>query len=110
MHSAKIDLRKHPIDYRWGSYAANAEGRQVEWLTPHGEYLALGADETRRLEAYRGLFATDLDAELLREIRTSTHGGYAIGSERFREQIEHALDQRATPRGRGRPSTVATGR
>jgi len=76
----------------------------VEWLTPHGEYLALGSDESKRLAAYRGLFATDLDTELMREIRTSTHGGYAIGGSRFREEIETALRQRATPRGAGRPA------
>ena len=47
--------------------------------------------EERRRKAYRGLFRTDLDSELLREFRTSPHGGYAIGNKRFREQIEHAL-------------------
>ena len=83
--------------------STNAAGQSVAWLTPHGEYLALGAEESKRLAAYRGLFATDLDAELLREIRTSTHGGYAIGDSRFREEIEHTLNRRATPRGPGRP-------
>jgi hypothetical protein len=39
----------------------------------------------------------------LREIRVSTHGGYAIGSSRFREDIESALKLRATPRAPGRP-------
>lgn len=52
----------------------------------------------------RALFAAGLDHELLREIRSSTHGGYAIGDARFREQLEHALQQRATPRGPGRPA------
>ncbi|HEV8646027.1 MAG TPA: hypothetical protein VGR01_10710 [Burkholderiales bacterium] len=80
------------------SYAANATGKKIEWLTPHGEYLALSSDESKRLAAYRGLFATDLDAELLREIRTSTHGGYAIGDSRFKEEIESALKRRVTPR------------
>ena len=58
----------------------------------------------KRLAAYRGLFATDLDAELLREIQASTRGGYAIGGSRLREEIEQALKQRATPRERGRPA------
>ncbi len=80
-----------------------ATGKRTEWVTPHGEYLALGSEDSKRLAAYRGLFATDLDAELMREIRTSTHGGYAIGDSRFREGIEQALKQRATPRGPGRP-------
>jgi len=36
------------------------------------------------------------------------HGGYATGSNRFREDIERALNQRATPRGPGRqPARLA---
>ena len=97
------NIVKHPIDYRWSSYAANATGKRIDWLTPHSEYLALGDAEPVRLAAYRGLFATDLDPELMREIRTSTHGGYALGDSRFRNEIERTLKRRATPRTIGRP-------
>ena len=104
MNPVRANMVKHPGDYRWSSYAANAQGKKVEWLSPHGEYLALGADETRRLESYRGLFAADLDPELLREIRSSTHGGYAVGDSLFRQEIENAVNRRATPRAAGRPA------
>jgi putative transposase len=104
MNPVRADMVKHPIEYRWSSYAANAEGRAVAWITPHGEYLALGLDDPARHAAYRGLFETDLDQQLLREIRVSTHGGYAIGNNRFREDIERALKLRATPRVPGRPA------
>jgi hypothetical protein len=57
---------------------------------------------SRARQPYRGLFETELDQQLLREIRVSTHGGYAIGNSRFREDIESALKLRATPRGPGR--------
>ncbi|MGH8246774.1 MAG: transposase, partial [Gammaproteobacteria bacterium] len=73
------------------------------WLTPHGEYLGLGSDDEERYEAYRRLFDSELDPELLRDIRKSTHGGYALGNQRFREEIEKTLNRRATPRGPGRP-------
>ena len=107
MNPVRANMVKHPIEYPWSSYATNAEGKQVAWLTPHGEYLALGLDDEKRRAAYRGLFATELDRQLLREIRVSTHGGYAIGSNRFREDIERALNQRATPRSRGRQAGEA---
>ncbi len=103
MNPVRANMVEHPSDYRWSSYAANAAGKKTEWLTPHGEYLALGAEEAKRLEAYRGMFASDLDPELMREIRTSTHGGYAVGDSRFKDEIESALNRRATPRGPGRP-------
>ena len=107
MNPVRANMVKHPIEYPWSSYAANAEGKPVAWLTPHGEYLALGLDDERRRAAYRGLFTTELDQQLLRDIRISTQGGYAIGSSRFREDVEHALKVRATPRGPGRPAIPA---
>ncbi|MGH9578102.1 MAG: hypothetical protein ACRD3R_11760, partial [Terriglobales bacterium] len=54
-----------------------------------------------RQAAYRGLFDSELDQQLLREIRVSGHSGYAIGSSRFRTEVENALKLRATPRGPG---------
>jgi putative transposase len=48
MNPVRADMVKHPIGYRWSSYAANAEGRAVAWITPHGEYLALGLDNQSR--------------------------------------------------------------
>jgi putative transposase len=103
MNPVRANMVRHPIEYPWSSYAANAEGKPVTWLTPHGEYLALGSDEEMRRAAYHSLFESDLDSGLLREIRVSTHGGYVIGNNRFREEIESALKLRATPHGAGRP-------
>jgi putative transposase len=97
-----------PVDYPWSSYAANVGMKNVAWLTPHGEYLGLGSDDEKRHEAYRRLFDSELDSELLRDIRKSTHGGYALGNQRFRERIERTLNRRATPRGPGRPSGTKT--
>ena len=105
MNPVRANIVKHPIEYPRSSFAANATGNRTEGITPHAEYLALRSDEEKRQTAYRGLFRTDLDPELLREIRTSTHGGYAIGNERFREEIEQAHQRRATPRGPGRPAS-----
>lgn len=103
MNPVRPNMVNHPAEYPWSSYAANATGKPLSWITPHGEYLALGLDDGKRQAAYRGLFDSELDPQLLREIRVSTHGGYAIGSSRFREEIETALKLRATPRGPGRP-------
>jgi putative transposase len=102
MNPVRANMVRHPIDYRWSSHGANAGGKVIPWLDAHHEYLALGSDEDVRQGAYRELFRTELDQQLLRDIRISTHGGYAIGNSRFRDDIECALKQRATPRSPGR--------
>ena len=109
LNSVRANMVQHPIQYPGSSYPANAAGKSPSWLMPHGEYFALGSDEEKRQAAYRGLFESELDPQLLREIRVSTHGGYAIGSKRFREEIENALRLRATPRGPGRPASLPQG-
>jgi putative transposase len=110
LNPVRAGMVRDPLEYRWSSYAANALGKPVTWITPHGEYLALGRDDERRQAAYRGLFEGELDQGLLREIRTSTHGGYAIGNDRFRKDIELALGLRATPRGPGHLPAAVPGR
>jgi putative transposase len=107
LNPVRASMVEHPIEYTWSSYAANAEGKPAVWVTPHGEYLALGIDEETRRAAYRGLFESELDRELLHEIRVSTHGGYAMGNTRFRDEIQSTLNRRATPRAPGRPYRLA---
>jgi putative transposase len=104
MNPVRANMVRHPIEYRWSSFAVNAEGKSSSWITPHGEYLALGLEAQTRRAAYRGLFDSELDQQVLQDIRVSTHGGYVIGNSRFREDIEKALAVRATPRPAGRPT------
>lgn len=107
LNPVRANMVNHPLDYPWSSYAANAAGKPIPWLVPHGEYLELGSDEGKRQAAYRGLFDSELDQQLLREILLSGHGGYTIGSSRLRGDIETALKQRTTARGPGRPAPAA---
>lgn len=88
MNPVRASIVKHPGDYRWSSYAANTGDRSAIQLTPHLEYLGLSADEDRRRVVYRELFATELDRELLREIRASTLSGCPLGSDGARGGIE----------------------
>jgi putative transposase len=92
-----------PRDYGWSSYLSNAEGAPSRLLTPHGEYVALGAREEGRLEAYRALFRTELDSKEVGAIRLAANGGYALGSERFKAEIAAALGRRVEPGVSGRP-------
>lgn len=100
LNPVRAGMVQHPGEYRWSSYGANAQDRQSSLLTPHSDYLALGGDENTRRQAYRELFRYQLDPGLVDEIREATNGNYALGNERFRRQVEAALQRRAT---RGRP-------
>jgi putative transposase len=34
MNPVRANMVKHPGEYPWSSYAANARGKKVEWLVP----------------------------------------------------------------------------
>lgn len=98
LNPVRAGMVSHPGAYAWSSYRANAEGEQDFLITPHGDYLNLGRDE------YRRLFGIPMDDELLREIRSTTNGGYALGTEAFRNEITRKTGRRATRGLPGRPS------
>lgn len=95
-----------PQDYPWSSYRRNAMGRggpNGGWLVPHEQYTRLGLDDASRRKAYRGLFAAAIDQADLTAIRDCTHKGWALGGDRFREEIEALGQRRAGSKGVGRP-------
>ena len=53
---------------------------------------------------YRELFSGHLDEKALTEIRGAVDRGWPLGSERFKDEIEAALQRAARPPRRGRPS------
>lgn len=103
LNPVRAHMAAHPRDYPWSSYRANAEGASDALLTPHSDYLSLGFPEPDRLAAYRELFSAHLDAERIAEIRQATNGNYALGDERFRDEIARMLRRRVTPGKSGRP-------
>ncbi|MCK7581375.1 MAG: transposase [Chromatiales bacterium] len=104
LNPVRANMVAHPRDYRWSSYRVNAEGLADSLITPHAEYLRLGADGDERHTAYQALFRVHLGPQQLAEIRAATNGNYALGNERFRAEIEVMLDRRARPGRPGRPA------
>jgi putative transposase len=76
LNPVSAGMVRHPRDYRWSSYRANAEGRLDPLVHPHAAFP--GA------KAYREMFDTDLDPVLVDDIRKATNGGYAAGTPRPR--------------------------
>jgi len=74
LNPVRANMVELPIDYRWSSYSANAEGRANSLVTPHSVYLALGTDNLARRRRYRALVRSGLNEDTLSKIR------YAINS------------------------------
>jgi putative transposase len=112
LNPVRAGMVAHPRDYPWSSYRYNAlgeSGLNADWISPHREYLRLGRKAGDRQAAYRQLFRAAISGNDLREIRECTHKGWALGGERFREQIEALGQRRAASKGVGRPRKVANG-
>ena len=56
LNPVRAGLVRHPGDYRWSSYAANALGRDNALVSPHAFYYALGRSSAERCYAYQRLF------------------------------------------------------
>lgn len=72
-------------------------------LTPHAEYLALGADAAARASTYRVLFDEALPAELVDDIRRYLRQQKALGTDHFRAWVEARTGRFAGLRTVGRP-------
>ncbi len=99
---------RHPREYRWSSYRANAEAKAEELVTPHEEYLCLGRDPRDRREEYRALFKAHLDETLVKQIRAATNGNYALRNQRFQVEIERAGVRRRARQAARRPKRRTT--
>lgn len=103
LNPVRANMVNHPAEYKWSSYAANAQGEENLIIQPHVLYNALGLDEVSRQAAYRELFRYELDIGVVDEIRKATNGNYVLGSSKFSEQIAVALGRRVVAGKAGRP-------
>lgn len=107
LNPVRANMVERPEDYKWSSYRANALGAKDELLTRHTEYEALGTTAEQRQEAYRSLFLAQLDPETLTELRSALNRELVTGGDRFKAEIETALNRRVQPGQRGRPRKQA---
>ncbi|WP_323846477.1 transposase [Microbulbifer magnicolonia] len=103
LNPVRARMVSDPADYYWSSYASNALGRNSNLITPHTEYLQLGRYPKQRRERYRALFSRHLDQSLAEHISSAVNKGLALGSDRFKEEIEKQYQRRVTPAVVGRP-------
>lgn len=109
LNPVRAGMVKHPADYLWSSYRANAQMKECTLVEPH-EVLMRLRSHSRRMQgtgAYCDLFRDELNADIVREIRQATGGNYVVGSANFRKAIEATHRRRAKPLRAGRPRKAA---
>lgn len=106
LNPVRANMVNYPEDYPWSSYQCNGLGKISPLCCPHAQYLQLGRSLALRQQAYRRLFDAHLDPEILKDIRDSVNGSLALGSERFKEEIEYLHNRRVRVGKPGRPVAV----
>jgi putative transposase len=103
LNPVRAGMVSDPGEYAWSSYRANALALENPIVSAHPRYLALGADDASRREAYRNLFRTALDDAALADLRMALNQDQPTGNSRFYGEIEAMTGLRRELRKRGRP-------
>jgi len=103
LNPVRAGMVENVSGYRWSSYGAHALGQADKLIQDHSCYLALGATDELRHAAYQSLFRHQMDEASLKAIRESVNSGTALGSERFKDEIEATLARSVRLGTPGRP-------
>ena len=103
MNPVRAQMVDDPAQYNWSSYHCNGLGVPSTLCTPHEEYQKLGANSGERLSNYRALFEKPVEQSLTKEISTALNKGLALGSDKFKKEIETLYGRRVTQAKMGRP-------
>ena len=103
LNPVRAGLVDHPLHYRWSSHAHYACGVRNPLITRHPLFEQLAGDESARRELFLDHFRQSLGADMIERIRASANRGWALGSERFLDEVEVQLGRSARPPKRGRP-------
>ncbi len=106
LNPVRASMVDDPSEYTWSSYHYNALGVKAKLATPHSEYLKLGTTGTERQANYRSLFNPHVDGSLVDDISQALNKGMALGSERFKDEIETLYGRRVKEAKMGRPAKL----
>jgi putative transposase len=103
LNPVAANMVSHPAEYRWSSYRCNAHGQACSLIRPHQLYLDMGHCNRDRQKAYADLFKSALDKKDVDVIRNAARFSMPTGDNRFKAQIEKALNRKLGYAHRGRP-------
>ncbi|MDC2889734.1 transposase [Psychrosphaera algicola] len=106
LNPVRAKITNDPANYLWSSYQINGLGKVSKLCSPHPLYLRLGDNKFDRLKAYREIFRSHVDGPLLHDIREALNKSMALGSERFKLEVETLTGRRVMEGKRGRPIKI----
>ena len=105
LNPVRARMVEHPGEYRWSSYAGNAQGQANPLLSAHPLYEELGSEPEARRHAYRELFRHHMDNDLLHAIREALNQELVLGRDDFKDRIAQMTARQTRPGPIGRPRT-----
>ncbi|MDT8321992.1 MAG: transposase [Xanthomonadales bacterium] len=103
LNPVRARIVERPEDYPWSSFKHHVNEYADPLIEDHEIFCSIGKTPRQRARRYRALVRQQIDTPSLRTIRNNTNRGYVLGSARFAERVEAALQRRATPGRPGRP-------
>ena len=101
LNPVRAGMVAHAEEYRWSSARAHL-GLEAGWFVDHTLFLQMASNPDERQQHYRALLSEKPADERLAALRDAANTGQALGSERFRDQIETAHGGRVRHRVAGR--------
>lgn len=96
-------IASSPEVYQWSSFRCNGLGETNRMITPHADYIGLGASSGERCQSYFNRVVSQIDEDSVRKIRQATQGNYVLGDSGFEEEMALALGRRVKRGTAGRP-------
>jgi putative transposase len=103
LNPVRAHIASSPEDYQWSSFRCNALGESNIMITPHPDYIGLGASSGERCHTYSNLVLSRIDEGSVRQIRQATQGNFVLGDNGFQEEMALALGRRVKRGKAGRP-------
>ena len=103
LNPVRAGLCQLPSEFPWSSYRHHVGIRPDPLVTDHALYWSLSNTPFGREAAYRGLVEESLSQAEITELSDATLKGWALGSKKFKDQIEKQVQQRVSPGKKGRP-------
>jgi len=94
LNPVRAHMVDHPAKHKWSSYQITALGKHSDLCQPHRLYNELGTSPFERMRAYRRLFDDLIPQDIIDRIRVCNKRELVLGSDKFKDEIEHLLGEK----------------